>query len=114
MHAVGKLAKYIKPYMWFAILAPLLMVFEVAMDLVQPMIFQRIIDEGIANNDTAYILKMFGWNILAAIGGLIGGVGCGIYASKTAVNFATDVRADLYETITYFQIVVKISLRLEN
>lgn len=102
MQAVGKLAKYIKPYMWFAIIAPLMMVFEVAMDLVQPMIFQHIIDDGIANNDTAYILKMFGWNILAAIGGLIGGVGCGIYASKTAVNFASDVRADLYETITYF------------
>ncbi|MER2191757.1 MAG: ABC transporter ATP-binding protein [Solibacillus sp.] len=102
MQAVGKLAKYIKPYLWFAILAPLLMVFEVAMDLVQPMIFQHIIDDGIANNDTAYILKMFGWNILAAIGGLVGGVGCGIYASKTAVNFAADVRADLYETITYF------------
>lgn len=102
MQAVGKLTKYLKPYIWFAIIAPLLMVFEVAMDLVQPMILQHMIDDGIANNDTAYILQMFGWNIAAAIGGLIGGVGCGIYASKTAVNFATDVRADLYETITYF------------
>lgn len=102
MQAVGKLAKYVKPYMWFAIIAPLLMVFEVSMDLIQPMIFQHIIDDGIANNDTSYILKMFGFNLLAAIGGLIGGVGCGIYASKTAVNFASDVRADLYETITYF------------
>lgn len=34
--------------------------------------------------------------------GLLGGVGCSIYASRAAVNFATDVRHDLYKTITYF------------
>lgn len=102
MQAIGKLAKYIKPYMLFAIIAPVMMLLEVAMDLVQPTILQHIIDEGIATNDTAYIIKMFGLNIVAAVIGLISGVGCSIYASKTAVNFATDVRADLYETITYF------------
>lgn len=79
-----------------------MMLFEVAMDLVQPMILQHIIDNGIAENDSAYIIKMFCLMIAAAIAGLIGGAGCSFFASRAAVNFATDVRQDLYEVITYF------------
>lgn len=102
MHSAIKLKKYLKPYIAFAIIAPLMMVLEVMMDLIQPTIMQHIIDTGIANNDTAYIIKMFVLTIFCAVLGLVGGVGCSIYASKAAINFATDIRQDLYETITYF------------
>lgn len=102
MQAVFKLIKYLKPYTIFAVIAPIMMLFEVAMDLVQPMILQHIIDNGIAENDSAYIIKMFCLMIAAAIAGLIGGAGCSFFASRAAVNFATDVRQDLYEVITYF------------
>lgn len=88
--------------MAFAIIAPIMMIIEVSMDLLQPSIMQHIIDDGIAENDTPYILKMFGLMIVSAVIGLIGGVGCSIYSSRAAVNFATDIRQDLYETITYF------------
>lgn len=88
--------------MVFAIIAPVMMLLEVAMDLVQPTIMQHIIDNGIAKGDTAYVFQMFGLMILCAVIGLIGGVGCSIYASKTAINFSADIRQDLYETITYF------------
>ncbi|WP_431028413.1 ABC transporter ATP-binding protein [Lysinibacillus sp. LZ02] len=102
MQAVLKLTKYLKPYIAFAIIAPLMMLLEVAMDLVQPAILQLIIDNGIAQHDTAYIVTMFSLMIVAAVFGLIGGIGCSIYASRVAVNFAADIRHDLYETITYF------------
>ncbi|MDM5335496.1 ABC transporter ATP-binding protein [Ureibacillus composti] len=102
MQAVLSLKKYIKPYMVFAIIAPLMMVLEVGMDLVQPTIMQHIIDHGIAQDNTSYIIKMFGLTVLCAFLGLVGGAVCSIYASKTAVNFAADIRQDLYETITYF------------
>ena len=72
MQAVFKLIKYLKPYTIFAVIAPIMMLFEVAMDLVQPMILQHIIDNGIAENDSAYIIKMFCLMIAAAIAGLIG------------------------------------------
>ena len=88
--------------MAFAIIAPLMMILEVSMDLVQPTIMQKIIDNGIAVDDQPYIYKMFGFMILSAVLGLVGGIGCSIFASKAAVNFATDLRKDLYETITYF------------
>lgn len=102
MQSAIKLTKYLKPYMIFAIIAPLMMVLEVAMDLLQPTIMKHIIDDGIAKSDTGYVVMMFGLMILCAVVGLIGGVGCSIYATKSAVNFATDIRKDLYETITYF------------
>lgn len=102
MQPVWKLAKYIKPYLLFAIIAPVMMLIEVGMDLLQPTILQHIIDDGIAKDDTTYIVKMFGLMIATSMIGLIGGVGCSIYASRTAVNFSTDLRHDLYETITYF------------
>lgn len=102
MQAALKLTKYIKPYIFFAIIAPVMMLIEVGMDLLQPTILQHIIDDGISQGDTSYILKMFGLMIGTSIIALIGGIGCSVYASKTAVNFATDLRQDLYETITYF------------
>lgn len=102
MQAVVKLSKYIKPYILFAILAPIFMLVEVAMDLLQPTILEHIIDNGIAKGDTSYIVRMFILMIVFAIIGLIGGIGCSVYASRAAINFATDVRKDLYETIIYF------------
>ncbi|HEY4623882.1 MAG TPA: ABC transporter permease, partial [Solibacillus sp.] len=102
MRVVWKLSKYVKPYILFAIIAPVMMLIEVGMDLLQPTILQHIIDDGIAKSDTAYIVKMFGLMLVTSLIGLIGGVGCSIYASRTAVNFSTDLRQDLYETITYF------------
>lgn len=102
MQAVMKLIKYIKPYLLFALLAPLFMVVEVGMDLLQPTILEKIIDNGIAQQDGAYIGKMFALMFGVAVIGLIGGVACNIYASRAAVNFAADIRKDLYETITYF------------
>ena len=100
MQSVRKLSKYVKPYLLFAIIAPVMMLIEVGMDLLQPTILQHIIDDGIAQSDTTYIVKMFGLMLATSLIGMIGGVGCSIYASRTAVNFSTDLRHDLYETIT--------------
>jgi ATP-binding cassette subfamily B protein len=102
MHAAIKLSKYLKPYKHFAILAPILMILEVAMDLIQPTIMQKIIDEGIATKDPTHIMVMFAVMMVCAIIGWFGGAGCTYFSSKAAVNFASDIRADLYETITYF------------
>jgi len=102
MQSVKQLLKYLKPYTFFAILGPLLMVVEVTMDLLQPTIMQHIIDTGIANQDNQYVLKLGLLMLISAIVGLIGGIGCSIYSSKAAVYFATDIRKDLFHQITHF------------
>lgn len=99
-----KLLQYLAPYKLFAIIAPLFMVLEVAMDLLQPTIMQHIIDNGIANNDDAYVYRMFALLIVVVVVGLIGGVGCSIYSARAAVNFSTDLRRDLYDIVTVLSV----------
>lgn len=99
-----KLLQYLAPYKLFAIIAPLFMVLEVAMDLLQPTIMQHIIDDGIANGDDVYVYRMFALLIVVVIVGLIGGVGCSIYSARAAVHFSTDLRKDLYDIVTVLSV----------
>ncbi|MBJ8101571.1 ABC transporter ATP-binding protein [Bacillus cereus group sp. N11] len=102
MKSFRKLLQYLKPYMFFAISGPLFMVLEVAMDLIQPTIMQHIIDVGIANRDLNYVIKMGLLMLGAAALGLVGGLGCMMYSTKAAVNFATDIRKDVFTKIETF------------
>ncbi|MBE7150610.1 ABC transporter ATP-binding protein [Bacillus mycoides] len=102
MKSFRKLLQYLKPYMFFAIIGPLFMVLEVAMDLIQPTIMQHIIDVGIANRDLNYVIKMGLLMIGAAAIGLVGGLGCMMYSTKAAVNFATDIRKAVFAKIETF------------
>ena len=88
--------------MLFAILGPLFMCMEVAMDLLQPTIMQHIIDDGIANNDTAYVIKLGVLMLVAAFIGLIGGAGCTVYSTRAAVSFAADIRRDVFKMTEQF------------
>ncbi|QFG00551.1 ABC transporter ATP-binding protein [Psychrobacillus glaciei] len=102
MKSLGKLLPYIKPYTLFAILGPLLMCIEVAMDLLQPTIMQHIIDVGITNNDNAYVIRLGLLMLLTAFIGLIGGAGSSIFSTKAAVNFAADIRRDVFKKTEQF------------
>lgn len=102
MKAMKRLLHYIKPYRFFAILAPVLMCIEVMMDLLQPTIMQKMIDTGIANQDNGYVIKLGLMMFLSAVVGLIGGAGCSIYAAKAAVHFATDIRRDVFKKVEQF------------
>ncbi|KOY80526.1 ABC transporter ATP-binding protein [Lysinibacillus macroides] len=97
MQAIKQLGQYLAPYKFLTIIAPLLMVLEVTMDLLQPTIMQHMIDTGIANEDHPYVFKMFGWMLISAVLGLVGGIGCSYYSSKAAIHFASDIRQALYE-----------------
>lgn len=96
MKSLRKLLPYLKPYILFVILGPLLMCIEVAMDLLQPTMMQHIIDDGISNQDNGYVTKLGFLMLGAAVIGLIGGLGCTVYSTKAAVHFASDVRRDVF------------------
>ncbi|MEK4027504.1 ABC transporter ATP-binding protein [Pseudobacillus sp. FSL P4-0506] len=102
MNATRKLLHYIQPYTLFAILGPALMCMEVAMDLLQPTIMQKMIDTGIANQDNGYVVKLGLIMLLSAFVGLIGGMGSSVYAAKAAVHFAVDIRRDVFEKMGQF------------
>ena len=85
-----------KPYMGFAIAAPLFMLLEVMMDLMQPMFMQRIVDIGIASGDMVYVSRTLLFMIGVSILGFIGGVGCSYFSAKSAINAGTDIREALF------------------
>lgn len=48
MNPALKLIKFVQPYWRWALIAPVLMLLEVTMDLMQPRMVAYIVDEGIA------------------------------------------------------------------
>ena len=99
MRSALRLATYLKPYRKWALLAPLLMLLEVAMDLTQPRLIQRIVDEGIAQGDMNLVLRtgllMLG---LAAIGAL-GGMSNGVAAEMAVQGAGADLREALFRKV---------------
>lgn len=96
MRATIRLFSFLKPYWVWATLAPLLMMLEVAMDLMQPRLLQRIIDVGIANSDLTVVLQTGLWMVGLAVAGIIGGVGCSFFAVLAAQGFGADLRSALF------------------
>ncbi|MGA2975058.1 MAG: ABC transporter ATP-binding protein [Spirochaetia bacterium] len=94
-----KLSRYLKPYWRDALLAPLLMVVEVASDLMQPTFLARIVDTGVANGDLPFILRTGLSMIGIVLIGALGGVGCTITASRASMYFAADLRRDAYKRV---------------
>src|SRR5690349_8444008 len=99
MRATRRLAIFLKPYWRWAVLAPLLMVLEVAMDLMQPRLIQRIVDQGIAQQDMSVVLSTGAWQVAFAIVGLGAGMGCAVYAVLAAQNFGADLRGALFRKV---------------
>ncbi len=97
-----RLAKYLKPYWWLAILAPLAMIGEVAIDLSQPRLMANIIDDGVLGGNLPLIvttgIKML---LLVALGGLCGTLS-GAFSISAAQSFANDLRQDLYKKVMSF------------
>lgn len=100
--------KYLKKYWFYALLAPLFMMGEVMMDLLQPRLMSIIIDEGVlglSNNhvgDLSLVIttgfQMIG---LVVVGGICG-ILSGVFANLCSQNFGNDVRKDCFKRIMSF------------
>lgn len=97
-----KILRCLRPYWFWVILAPLAMALEVRMDLYQPELMSRIVDEGISAGDPALIFAI-GWKMLLyAVFGLIGGCACTFFSSKAGQNFGIDLRTLLFQKVQSF------------
>ena len=103
--------KYVKKYWVFCLLAPLFMVGEVAMDLIQPAMMADIVDNGVLKSDISLIISVGVRMILTVLGGGVCGVLCGVFANIAAQGFGNDLRKDLFTKIMHlsFQQTDKIS-----
>ena len=94
-----KVLKYLKKYWYFALLTPLFMVLEVSMDLVQPSLMSRIVDEGIVAGDIQLILNLGGQMLIFTVIGCLGGVLSGVFGNMAAQNFSNDLRKDAFAKV---------------
>ena len=100
--------KYIRRYLHFAILAALFMVGEVMMDLIQPGIMSRIVDEGVLGTTTGGVgnlrliwqlgLQMMG---LVIVGGLSGSLN-NVFVHISSQNIGNEMRKDCFRNIMAF------------
>lgn len=97
--------KYVKPYWYFVLLAPLFMIIEVLCDLVQIDIMSEIVNKGILNelynaSEKVQIVLKYGAQMLGllALGGL-GGILSAACASACANSFANDLRKEVFSKV---------------
>ena len=100
--------KYVRRYLMFAILAAVFMFCEVLMDLLQPEIMSRIVDEGVlgAGHDGVGDLNLI-WSLglrmicLVLVGGLCGSLN-NAFVHMTAQNIGNEMRKDAFRNIMTF------------
>ncbi len=75
------------------------MIVEVIGEIIIPKLFGSIIDNGIAGRSITYVLCVCGFMVLCAMCMLAGGVGGAYFGAKASVNFAADLRKDVYRKV---------------
>ncbi|MBR1852986.1 MAG: ABC transporter ATP-binding protein [Lachnospiraceae bacterium] len=91
--------KYLKKYWIFCLLAPLFMVGEISMDLIQPHMMATIVDEGVLKQDLDVVFSEGIRMILLVLFGGFSGVMCGVFANLASQQFGNDLRQDLFAKI---------------
>ncbi len=94
--------KYIKPYLPAFVLGPLLMMTEVSGEIMLPKLMSLIINNGVAQRDTGYIINMGLIMILTSLVMAVGGIGAAYFASKASICFTSDLRGDLFAKVQDF------------
>ena len=93
---IKKLLKSVREYKKYAILAPIIVAFEVMLEVLIPYVMAKLIDEGI-NASSLHNTYLYGFILLvAAMFALLFGILAGITAAKASSGFAKNLRKDLY------------------
>ena len=92
-----RLIRYLKDYKKESVLAPLFKFLEAAFELLVPLVIAKIIDVGIANKDSDYIIKMGILLVSLAVIGLSSAI-----VAQAATGFGTKLRDDLFAHILSF------------
>jgi len=97
-----RLVRYLKDYKIESVLAPLFKFLEAAFELLVPLVIAKIIDIGIGNKNSNYIIKMGILLVTLAVIGLISAIVAQYFSAKAATGFGTKLRDDLFAHILKF------------
>lgn len=93
---------YIKPYKWSVFFAISLMLVELFVELIQPLIMAKIIDDGIRAQDQQLVIQWGALLLGLSFVAFFSGVTNSYFSSHTAQSFAFDLRNALFEKIQSF------------
>ena len=91
--------KFLKNYKKELILGPFFKLLEAIFELIVPIVMAKIIDNGIGNGDSSYVIKMSGLIVLLGVCGLCFALTCQYLAAKCAYGFGTELRTALFRHI---------------
>ena len=90
---------FLKGYTKESILAPAFKMLEAFFDLLVPLVVADIIDIGIAQGDSSYVIKRVMLLILLALVGLVCSITAQYFSAKASVGFAAGLRQALFDHI---------------
>lgn len=96
---MSKVLKYLKKYWYIAALSPLFMILEVSMDLIQPDLMSRIVDDGVLAKNMDIILELGVQMVIFTLIGCLGGILSGVFGNIAAQSFANDLRKDAFSKV---------------
>ena len=96
------LLSHVKEFKRDSILTPICMLFEVAMEMVIPLLMASIIDKGVELGDMTHITKVGILMLVLALLGLAAGLLGAKYGANASAGFARNLRQAMYENIQTF------------
>ena len=99
---IRRLARCIREYWWAALLSPLCMIGEVAMEVTIPLVMKDLYDHGVALQDMQVIAVKSLQLVLCALASLMFGVASAIFASRAGTGFAKNLRHDMFYNVQKF------------
>ena len=99
---IRKLARSVREYKLSAILGPICMIGEVAMEVLIPLVMAKLYDYGIARQDMSVVVQQSLLLMLCAVASLCFGSASAVFASKASTGFAKNLRHDMYYHVQEF------------
>lgn len=93
---------YARPYKWPILIAISMMLVELAVELVQPLLIAKIIDDGITAGDRETIIVFGGFMLGLALLAFAAGITNSFFAAHAAQAFGFDIRQALFRRIQSF------------
>ena len=94
--------KYIIPYLSAFVIGPLMMLTEVAGEVMLPKFMSMIINNGVTSRNVAYIGKMGTLMVLTVLFMAVGGILGAYFSAKASISFTSDMRNDLFRKVQQF------------
>ena len=99
---IRRLARCIREYKWAAMLSPICMIGEVAMEVLIPLTMADLYDFGIQGQNMSIVIQKSILLVLLALASLSFGVASAWLASRAGTGFAKNLRHDMFHHVQNF------------